>query len=89
MSDASQGGCADPARGPGRATPTGGFTADATGAGRTSAVDLPTGQYKLTRLTDQARGAGKFEGVQGRLPDLRADDAGGRPAGRRWRHRPR
>lgn len=46
---------------PGGATHTGTFTADRTGKGRCEAVYLPNGQYRLTWLTDQARGAGKFK----------------------------
>nr|WP_184913183.1 hypothetical protein [Streptomyces luteogriseus] len=67
---------------PGGATRTGTFTADATGAGRTTAVDLPNGQYKLTWLTDQAHGAGKFKVFKVDCPTSKpTTPVGGPPAG--------
>jgi hypothetical protein len=62
---------------PGGATRTGSFAADPTGQGRTAAVDLPNGQYKLTWLTDQAHGAGKFKLFKVDCPTSKPTTPGG------------
>ncbi|MER5833599.1 hypothetical protein ABT116_22755, partial [Streptomyces sp. NPDC002130] len=46
------------------------------------AVDLPNGQYKLTWLTDQAHGAGKFKVFKVDCPTSKpTTPVGGPPAG--------
>ncbi|MFH9014291.1 hypothetical protein ACH4C6_23280 [Streptomyces sp. NPDC017943] len=67
---------------PGGATRSGTVTADPTGRARSKAVDLPNGQYKLTWLTDQANGAGKFKVFKVDCPTSKpTTPVGGPPAG--------
>lgn len=60
---------------------SGSVTLDATGAGRSPLIDLPDGQYKLTWLTDRARGAGEFKVFQVDCPGAGATPTAITPSG--------